>query len=190
MKIIDIVLAIICTETVVFLLGDVLKLPLLLMLVAYLFFPVISLVFLFLMYVMGPRMMLFFQIGKHLMVGAFATVIDLKFFEFLLAVVLANPLVSKSVSFLFSTSIKYAGNKYWAFEKHGREDIYREAAKFLSITLVGLFIDVGVFYYATKVLGPQFGISMIIWTKLGVILAAVAAAAWNFAGYKFLVFKK
>ncbi len=190
MKIVDIILAAICTETAIFLLGDILKLPIYVMVLACLFFPLIAVAFLIMMYLIGRKVAVVFQISKHLMVGAFATVIDLKFFEFLSAVVIGNLLVAKSISFLFSTAIKYAGNKYWAFEKHGRQDVYREAARFLFITLIGLLIDVGVFYYATKVLGPQFGVSVVLWTKLCVILAAIGAALWNFFGYKFLVFKK
>jgi len=154
-------------------------------------FPVFSLVFLEIAYVVGRRALFVLQAAKHLLVGAFATVVDVIFFEWLLSVVfLANPLIIKSISFLVSTVIKYAGNKYWAFEKREREGMHKEAAQFFIITLAGLVIDVSVFYCATKLVGPRFNVSSLAWVRLSVIFAAFAAAAWNFLGYKFLVFKK
>ncbi|MBX4201087.1 GtrA family protein [Candidatus Parcubacteria bacterium] len=190
MKIIDIILAILCTETVVFLLGDILKLPLYLTILAYLLFPILSVVFLFAMYLIGKKAILAFQAGKHVMIGGLATVVDLKMFEVLLALALRNILLAKSISFVISTSLKYIGNKHWAFERHGNEGIKKEMVQFLAITVIGLSIDLAVFYYSTKILGPQFAVPPSIWVKTSVILAAVAAAVWNFLGYKLLVFKK
>ncbi len=129
-----------------------------------------------------------FQAVKHLIVGAIATLFDLAVFT-LLAIVF-NPLLSKGISFLFSTAIKYWGNKYWAFAKPEKENWRKELFSFIIITLVGLLIDVGVFYYFTNMLGPQFLLSVALWTKVSVVMAAVVAALWNFLGYKFLVFKK
>lgn len=131
-----------------------------------------------------------FQAGKHILVGAFATVVDAKFFEFLLIIFIPFPLVSKGVSFFLSTLIKYSGNKYWTFQKHERENWHIEAGKFLLIMLIGLAIDVSVFHYLTNILGPQFSINSALWIKSSVVLSAIVAAIWNFTGDKFLVFKK
>ena len=114
---------------------------------------------------------------------------DLAFFE--LFIFLYIPLISaKIISFLISIIVKYIGNKYWAFGKHGLDGIQAEITRFMFITLVGLAIDVLAFYYFTKTIGPQFGTPLFIWQKLGVIFAAAAAALWNFFGYKFIVFRK
>ena len=191
MKAVDIILAAGCAVTIAFLANDFLTLPAYQMALVWVVLPVIAVFFLWLSEYIGKKLFFVFQSAKHVLVGGAATVIDLKIFEFLLPIFfLANPLILKSASFLFSTALKYAGNKYWAFEKNGGEDIHKEVGKFFFITIVGLLIDVCVFYYATKVVGPQFGILTAIWIKLSVILAALAAAVWNFLGYKFLVFKK
>ena len=120
--------------------------------------------------------------------------VDLKIFELLVfAFSLVNPvviLITKSVSFIISTLVKFWGNKHWTFQKHEKEDIKKEAVQFFIITLLGTIIDVAVFYYATKVLGSHVALPEASWTKLSVIIAALASAIFNFLGYKFFVFKK
>lgn len=156
--------------------------------------PLFSLLCLWIAYLIGKKFLFVFQGAKHLLVGAFVTVIDLKLFEFLVwgfsLFFTITPVILKGISFLIATSIKYWGNKYWAFEKHEKEDIIREVSQFFIVTVVGLGIDVGSFFYFTKIMGPQFGTPETVWIKLSVILAAAVAAIWTFAGYKFLVFKK
>ncbi len=119
-----------------------------------------------------------FQAGKHLLVGAVATLFDLAIFT-LLAIVM-NSVAGKAISFLCSTMIKYWGNKHWAFAAHGYEAWHMEILKFTFITIVGLLLDVTAFWYFTK----------FFHASISVVLAAGVVAAWNFTGYKFLVFKK
>src|SRR3989344_3434162 len=141
-------------------------------LVIWLIFPLLSLFCLWLAYKIGQKILFVFQAAKHLLVGAAATVLDLKLFEFLFwlpAMLLVNPVMVKGISFLFSTSLKYWGNKYWAFQKPEKEHLKKEFTQFFIITLIGLIIDISVFYYATKVAGPQFGLPEAIWMKLSII---------------------
>lgn len=157
--------------------------------------PAISLICLWSAYIVGKKILFVFQAVKHLLVGIFTTVIDLKIFEFLVwffstLVIAVNPIISKGVSFLVSISIKYWGNKYWAFGKHEKKGLFREVSQFFIVTAVGLAIDTGSFFYFTKIIGPQFNLTPHIWTQFSVIFAALISAAWNFLGYKFIVFKK
>lgn len=145
---------------------------------------------LWLAYLVSSKFLFIFQAVKHLLVGMVATIIDLKIFELLIWLFIPIPLISKGVSFLVATFFKYWGNKYWAFQKHEKENTRREVTQFFLITLVGLIIDVGFFFYFVKIMGSQFEIPTIIWIKLSVIFAALIAALWNFLGYKFIVFKK
>jgi len=194
MKAIDIILALVCGSMVAFVAGDIFSgLGLYGALMLWILLPIISLLCLWLADYIGKKYEWVFQAAKHVLVGAFATVIDLKFFEFLAVGFLAivfHQLVAKAVSFLFSTGIKYFGNKYWAFQKHNTEHAPKEVIQFFLITVIGLAIDIGVFYYATKLFGLQSAIPAATSIKLSVIIAAVGAAIWNFTGYKFIVFKK
>lgn len=201
MKAVDVIFSLIAGRIVGFLLGDFLKagninIGLYHILVLDIIFPLLSLFCLWLAYLIGKKLLFVFQASKFLLVGAVATVIDLKIFEFLVwssgAFVLLSikPLFSKSISFIISKFLKYWGNKHWVFQKHEKEGIYKETLQFFSITLIGLIIDVVVFYWLTEITGPQFAVPAAIWIKLSVVFAAITASFWNFWGYKFFVFKK
>lgn len=123
------------------------------------------------------------QLIKHLIVGAFATLVDLAIFEFLILFfvpLVQIKLIIKSTSFLFATAIKYWGNKHWVFQKPEKDGMLKEVFQFALITVAGLAIDVVSFYY----------FSFYFWQPVSVIFAAAIAAVWNFTAYKFLVFKK
>lgn len=212
MKVVDIIFSLICGRVVGFLVSDFLKewevsIGIYEHVIVWVFLPFISLVCLWVAYTIGKKLAFVFQVAKFLLVGAFATVIDLKIFEFSVwlfsFMLLSSAIIAKIISFLVATSLKYWGNKYWAFVGHVPKDVIpfelinseqknwkREFVHFFAVTTLGLIIDVGAFYYFTKIMNPQFGFSVMLWTKLGVIFAALAAAAFNFLGYKFLVFKK
>ena len=199
MKVIDVIFALIIGRVIGFLFGDFLRewgieIDLLYKIILWIVFPFFTLFCLWISYLIGRRMLFVFQAAKHYLVGALITVLDLKLYEALVWVfsffVIFNPIVFKGISFLVATIIKYWGNKYWAFAKHEKENIRQEIIQFFYITLLGLVIDVGIFYYLTQITGPLFGVLPAIWIKLSVIIAAFVTAIWHFAGYKFFVFKK
>lgn len=203
MKITDVVFSLVAGRLIGLLLSDFLQgwgitTGLYYNIILWIVLPLFSLLCLWIAYVIGKKLLFVFQGAKFLLVGAVGVIIDLKLFEFLLLLFIPFAFVSKGISFLLATSFKYWGNKYWAFESHqpfdpaqGRQEkLGEEVIQFFYITLVGLIIDVGAFYYFSKVVGPQFAISLPVWTKLSVIFAAIVAALFNFLGYKFLVFKK
>ncbi|MEK7540909.1 MAG: GtrA family protein [Patescibacteria group bacterium] len=199
MKVIDIIFALICGRILAWLAHDFLKgygieigyYKWLL----YFVLPVFSLACLWLAYLIGKKLLFVFQAAKYILVGIFVTIIDLKLFEFLvwifsLSLAPISPIISKATSFLISTYIKYWGNKHWTFEKTEKEGIGQEVFQFIIVTVIGLGIDVGAFFYFIKIMGPQLGAPEDVWIKLSVIFAALVAAIWNFLGYKFMVFKK
>jgi len=199
MKVVDIIFALVCGRLVGFLVGDFLyesgiNVGVWGTIVLWIAFPFFALFCLWVAHLVGRKFLFIFQGAKFLLIGAGATVIDLKIFE-ILAVLLGliiplSTIISKTISFLFSTLIKFWGNKYWTFGKHEKDDITAEAIQFFAITIIGLVIDVSFFFFCANILGPQFGTPAIIWLKISVIIAALAAALWNFVGYKFFVFKK
>lgn len=198
MRLIDIIITIICGESLALLVADFLKEYEGVFDIArwvFLFlFPVLAIIVFWFADLVGKKLVFVLQLTKHLLVGVLATLIDLKVFNLLigffgleLAIVTG---VSKGISFLISVSVKFIGNKYWAFEKTQKEGIKEEFLRFLTITFIGLLIDVASFFYFSKIMGSQFGLSFDIWVKISVVLAAIIAAAWHFLSYKFIVFKK
>lgn len=215
MRVLDVIFSLAIGRVIGFLMNDFflewgIKLGFYYTFILWIVFPFLSLFCLWLAYLIGRKFLFIYQAVKHLLVGAFATVFDLKIFVllswFFTSLIFINPLIFKGISFILSTIIKYWGNKYWAFEKHEpfdslrsdsgqaaqdkQDNVRKEIIQFFYITLFGLIIDISVFYYMTKLMGPQFNLSAVIWIKLSIIFAAIIAALWNFLGYKFLVFKK
>lgn len=199
MKVIDVIFALICGRIIGFLVGDFLQewgihVGLYTSIILWLALPLFVLFCLWAGSIIGRKLLFVFQGSKFLLVGVVATIADLKIFELLSYIIGAffgiTPLVPKAISFFLATCMKYWGNKYWTFQKHEKENIRREVGQFFLVTLVGLLLDVGTFYYFTRISGPEFGIPETLWIKISVILAALAAAVFNFLGYKFLVFRK
>lgn len=135
-----------------------------------------------------------FQVAKHVLIGAFATIIDLNVFQLLFWIVSffvpAGRFAIKAVSFIAASLIKFYGNKLWVFQKRDTQDQKAEIFKFYLVVAVGLLIDMSFFYFFTKITGPLLGASDYAWLKISVLFSASIAAIWNFVGDKFLVFKK
>lgn len=81
----------------------------------------------------------------------------------------------------------YAWNKYWVF-KNGQSSILNDFPKFIFVSVLGFLINSGVLIFFTTYV-PSFGISEQLVLNAAKVLATAASLIWNFAGYKFLVFK-
>lgn len=170
---------------------------------AALVFPFLALLGLWVCFLLGKKFILIFQAAKYLLIGIMATLVDLGIMNILIMISgIATGMyysVFKGISFLFATFSKYFGDKFWAFEQMEKEEMKKEFIKFFSVTLVGLVINVSVASFVVNFLGfhmlTLFGSSLGVLNdktiaNLGGIAAALAAAVWNFVGYKFIVFKK
>lgn len=198
MKKIDIILALITGEGVAWLFVWFLKesaieitllnwgLPIL--------FPVLALIALWLANLIGKKFLFVFQLAKFLLAGALFAVFDLIILNSLMAYFGITEGIQYSVfvvvSFVIVTTVKYIANKFWTFEKAERERVKTEFTGFFIITLISGGIQVTIASFLVNFIGAQFGISPLIWANIGKILGIVVASAWNFLGYKFIVFKK
>lgn len=157
-------------------------------------FPVLSIVCLYLAFLIGKRFLFIFQGAKFLLMGTLGALIDLGILNIFIWIsgIAAGPFFSvfKGFSFIFATSSKYFGDKLWAFERKEMQGLGKEFSRFFLVTLGGLVINVTVASLMVNLVGPQFGLSKIIWANIGAIIAALSTAIWNFSGYKFIVFKK
>jgi putative flippase GtrA len=190
MKQLDIALALVSGLTVAWLFNDIFSARYL-----YIIFPILSVFCLWLAYIAGKNHLFVFQAAKFFLIGAFATVVDLIFFEISVWVFSSffigiSLLIPKAISFIVATLTKFWGNKHWAFEQHDNASVKKEFLYFIMMTLIGLIIDIGFFYYLVQILEPQFAIRPDLWIKLSVVISALASAVWSFGSYKFIVFKK
>lgn len=198
MKKIDFILAIVTGEIMAwffsFLLKDTnLKINNLELILAVAF-PILSVIGIWIAWLLGKKFMWIFQLAKYMLIGVLATIVDLLILNVLInfsgVAVGIYFSVFKGISFLFATSAKYAGDKFWAFEKMEKKEMGKEFSQFFLVTLVGFVLNVGVASFLVNSIGPQFGFSEKLWANVGGISAAFAVVVWNFAGYKFFVFKK
>ncbi len=159
----------------------------------FVIFPVLSLFGLWISYLIGKKYLFIFQVAKFLLVGVLAVLVDLGVLNILMSLfgVAAGWgfVLFKAVSFIVATFSKFWGNKFWAFEKAETEKMGKELLQFYVVTLVGMAVNVGVASFIVNSVGPQLGLNLQVWANIGAIVAAVAGAAWNFLGYKFVVFK-
>ena len=132
------------------------------------------------------------QVGKFIVAGGLNTFVDFGILNLLILFtgVAAGGQFSvfKGVAFTAAVINSYYWNKYWTFEF--KEKKKGEFLEFIVVSVIGLGINVGVASIVVNVVGPLGGISPVVWANIGAFAATLTALAWNFVGYKFIVFKK
>ncbi len=94
----------------------------------------------------------------------------------------------KATSFTVSNINSYFWNKYWTFDKRG--DNQSEFIQFFIVSIVGFIINVVVASFVFSGFQPFAGMNADQWGLIGAAAGSIAGLAWNFLGYKFIVFKK
>jgi len=157
-------------------------------------FPILAPLALWIASLLGKKFVSIYQLAKFLLIGVIATIFDLG----TLAVFINISGISaglgfnlfKGASFIIATILKYIPDKYWAFKKKKSTSVKKEFIQFFVVTLVGLGINIFIANFIVNVMGPQFGLPNKLWANIGGIGAVLVTFAWNFIGYKFIVFKK
>jgi len=158
-------------------------------------FPLVAIFGVWLAYIIGKKIEVIFQMVKFVGVGSLNTFIDLGVLNLLIFIsgVATGWMYSlfKGISFICATTNSYFWNKFWTFgKKEGKAVKPKEFIKFFVIAFGGLLINVATASIVVNAIGPKFGMTAKLWANIGGILAAFAAATWDFLGYKFLVFHK
>ncbi|PIR98479.1 MAG: hypothetical protein COT88_01480 [Candidatus Colwellbacteria bacterium CG10_big_fil_rev_8_21_14_0_10_41_28] len=143
--------------------------------------------------VLSKWVAIFKELGRFAVVGVLNTVLDFAIFNLLISsfAISEGPLASlfKGVSFIVAVINSYYWNKYWTFDSHkvvkGKEFI-----QFIIISLVGFGINVGTFSLVANLIGAPENIDPTTWANIGALVGTFAGLAWNFIGYKLVVFKK
>ena len=135
---------------------------------------------------------LFRQLGRFAVVGVLNTIVDFAIFNLLISYASVNEGlladVFKGMSFVVAVVNSYYWNKYWTFQV--KERVKSEVFEFLVVSLVGFGLNVGVFHTVVNIIGPIGEIGPAAWANLGTLAGTLVGLAWNFLGYKLIVFKK
>ncbi|MFH1979399.1 MAG: GtrA family protein [Patescibacteria group bacterium] len=156
--------------------------------------PLTAIICLYLTFLIGKKIPVIFQAGKFAVIGISNTLIDwgvlniLIFFTGVVGGVFYS--IFKGLSFVVATSNSFIWNKFWTFNKKDSNNTGKELSQFLIVSLIGLGINILVASLIVNLVQPVGGASPKIWATLGAVIASASSMAWNFLGYKFLVFKK
>lgn len=134
------------------------------------------------------------QLVKFLEVGVLNTLIDnaiLNLFMWSTGIKKGGfYLIFIGIAFSIATVNSYCWNKFWTFEKRETKAIPKEFSSFYIVTAISLFLREVIAHGVVNVIGPQFGLSPLLWANIGWGIGILCVFIWNFLGYKFLIFKK
>jgi putative flippase GtrA len=144
-------------------------------------------------YLLSKRWPVLLQFVKFGIVGGLNSMLDLGVLNILIKWSgIASGLyfsLFKTLSFTVAVINSYFWNKYWTFHSgDGPRPI--EFFKFVSVTAVGLAINVGTASLVVNFIGAPEGISPALWANIGAVSSVLISLFWNFIGIKFIVFKK
>jgi putative flippase GtrA len=155
-------------------------------------FPVLCLMGLLVAYFLGKAVPIIYQLAKFVLIGGLNFLIDMGVLNFLIfATGISTGIIQsgfKTVSFLLAMLNSYLGNKYWTFKKTAQEGVFQEFLQFLIVSVISFALNLTVDYVLVNTVGPLKGMALKTWAQFSAFMAATLAMAWNFLGYKFIVF--
>lgn len=119
--------------------------------------------------------------------------------------------VFKAISFTVAVINSYYFNRRWVFKGQEGDKVTIEFSKFIVVSIVGAFVNVGAASLVANFQAPMTGFFQAIpgikqlfdwavaliarittdaWATVAAIFGSAAGLVWNFVGYKFLVFIK
>lgn len=141
---------------------------------------------------LGTYKPIFRQLGRFAIVGVLNTVLDFAVLNLLIDFTGYNSGIgfafAKGTSFTVAVINSYYWNKYWAFEF--KEKTEKQFLQFLVISIVGLALNTGAASFVVGAIEPLGGLDATAWANVGALAGTLAGLAWNFAGYKFVVFRE
>lgn len=139
------------------------------------------------------------QLTKFGIVGASNTAIDIGVLNiFFLLVPTASGLTLggfKLISFILAVLNSYLWNKFWSFRTNNtssNSNISHEFGRFFAVSAVGAVLNIlifHIFYTLFTTILPNM-LPTQSWSTIAGGIAAILILAWNFLGYKFIVFRK
>lgn len=156
--------------------------------------PILALIALYILYLIGKKIPVAFQFGKFISVGFANTAVDFGILNLLMLLTDISAGIAysvfKGISFIVAVIHSYVWNKFWTFKKTETEQVGREFLRFFIVSLIGFCINVGIASFVVNVISTPAAISPKIWANIGAAAGSIAGLAWNFVGFKFIVFKK
>ena len=149
------------------------------------------------------------QLAKFIVIGVLNTLVDIGALAYMLylASVSGYPIASsdvlftlfvpiafftlyKSISFVIANVNSYFWNKHWTFGANDGKKASTEFVQFFVVSFVGFIINVVASSLIFSFFHKIGGLTADQWALIGAAAGSISGLAWNFIGYKFIVFKK
>lgn len=123
---------------------------------------------------------------KFLVVGTAAFLVDIGSLSAFVLFFGVNPTVAKGLAFVLAVFASFIGNHFWTYRDSHSRRFARQLFVFSCVSLVGLGINLLVFY-------PTHAIVLRLWGKLPALYAAEFSAVgvslvWNFVANRFITY--
>ncbi len=130
------------------------------------------------------------QVVRFVIVGIINTGVDLAVLNALIAISHRGRSGSvyslfKAISFLVAVVNSYFMNSRWTFRQSVLETT--RLPRFLCVSVTGLVINVATASSVASLMRPVLGLEK-YWPSIAAMVGAVCGLAFNFAGYRYLVF--
>ena len=143
--------------------------------------------------ILARRVAFLAQFSKFVAVGFLNTAIDFGVLNLLsrLSGVTAGLIIGgvNLPGFLVAIFNSYLWNKLWVFGDRGSGPLFRDFPKFFAVTGIGVLLNSGIVILLTTYVPPLLGMSAEVWLNASKVAATLITLFWNFAGYKFVVFR-
>ena len=96
----------------------------------------------------------------------------------------------KGCSFIVANINSYLWNKNWTFEAAASKKVGAEFLEFFLVSVIGFIVNVVIASFVFSSFHQLSSLSTSQWGLVGAVSGSFVGLAWNFIGYKFIVFKK
>lgn len=170
-------------------------------------FPFVCVIVIFIAQIVSKKISVVYQIAKFVLIGGFNTLVDwgilaltISFFQdsfsispkdtfwIVFSFSVAYYSFFKAISFIVATTNSYFWNKLWTFKRTTAEKSGKEFLQFLTVSLFGFLINVGIASAIFMFVAPIAGLNSQQWEIAAAVAATAVSMTWNFLGYKFIVF--
>lgn len=155
------------------------------------------------------RFAIIWQLAKFIVIGVLNTLVDLGALAFMFSLASLSGaaiashdilftffvpvtffILYKSISFIIANVNSYFWNKYWTFDTNPEKKTSAEFTQFFLVSLVGFVLNVVASSLVFSFFHRLGGLTADQWGLIGAAVGSLSGLAWNFIGYKFIVFKK
>jgi putative flippase GtrA len=112
------------------------------------------------------------EVAKFGVVGAFGFVVQLGVQNALYPHV-TGALTALVIGYAIATVVTFAGNRWWAFRHRKGSGLGQEAAQFVVLNVVGIFIQIGIVDFVVHGLGHTDRLSYNIATIIGIGIGTI-----------------